>query len=51
MPRQICIALTLTPEELALVKELAKQMQCSKTEVVQLALRFFLRELRSKISV
>lgn len=44
MSKQICVAISLTAKEIALIKQLAKQMQCSRTDLVRQALRQFLEK-------
>lgn len=46
MPKQICIAISLTAQEKALVNQLAKQLQCTRTDLVRRALRQFLEKAR-----
>jgi len=46
--KQICVVLSLTAKEKALVGELAKRLSCSRTELVLLALRQFLAQRQSQ---
>lgn len=48
MSKQICVAISLTTQEKSLVNQLAKQLQCSRTDLVQLALRQFLEKSRQE---
>lgn len=44
MSKQICVAISLTAQEKALINQIAKQWQCSRTDLVRRALRQFLEQ-------
>ncbi len=44
MAKQICVAINLSAQEKALVNQLCKRMQCSRTDLVRLALRQMLEK-------
>ncbi|MGB9577950.1 MAG: hypothetical protein ACPL3S_01620 [Halothiobacillaceae bacterium] len=48
MAKQVCVAISLSAKEKALVSKLAKKYQCTRTDLVRLALRWFLERAQQE---